>query len=352
MNDQNDGAARARVSIREVAKYAGVSLSSVSRVLNGHPNVTPRLRKQVEAAVNTLGYQVNQVGAGLRRGTTRTVGFLINDIANTLFAEIMLGAEATLSEAGYLVTLISSQNGGDEAAINLFRNRRVDGLLAALADDTCPDTHRLIADSAADCPTVLLDRDMPIACSRVLTDHEQALNEAVDELVGAGHRDIALLTSSNRTRPGRERVRTVRSALARHGLAIRDDCLVAHDSPTALAGEASMRAFLRRSKADMPTAVIVGGGGGQLQVGVLKALRDEGVQIGRGMSVITLDDTPLVELHAPPITAIRRDVVAIGRKGAELLLKAMVDKDTTPRTIVIPVELIQRDSVRKLKPRP
>lgn len=346
-NDQNDGSIRSRVSIREVARHAGVSLSSVSRVLNGHPNITPKLRKQVEDAVQTLGYQVNLVGAGLRRGTTRTVGFLINDIANTLFAEIMLGAEAALSEAGYLVTLISSQNGDDETAITLFRNRRVDGLLAALSDDTRPDIHRLIAASSSDCPTVLLDRDMPMACSRVLTDHQHALDEAVDELAGAGHRNIALLTGSLRTRPGRERMRAIRSALARHGLRIREDSLIAHDAPTALAGEASMRALLRRRKGAAPTAVIVGGG--QLQVGVLKALRDEGVQVGEGMSIITLDDTPLVELHSPPITAIRRDVVAIGRKAAELLLKAMVDKDGAPGTIVMPVELIRRDSVKRLR---
>lgn len=335
---------RPRVSIRDVADRAGVAPSSVSRVLNGHPNIKPELRKQVEDAIKALGYQVNLVGAGLRRGTTHTVGFVIDDIANALFAEMMLGAEAALSEAGYLVTLMSSHGdgAGDCAAINLFKNRRVDGLLLAISDETDRNVRALIA-SAVDCPIVLLDRELPVSCSSVLTNHEQGIEVAVEELALAGHKKIGILIGSMKTRPGRERARAFRKAMAKRGLPVDDSMVVTHDIPSAASGEASMLKVLQRTKKRRPTAIIVGGS--QLLVGLMRAIRTAQLCMPRDLSIIVCDDTPLAELHSPAITAVRRDVVSIGRNGAELLLEAMTNPEHVHAIRSVPVELVRRESV-------
>lgn len=347
-NERRQRTTRERVSIRDVAKRAGVAMSSVSRVLNGHPNVTPSLRKQVEEAVSALGYQVNLIGSDLRRGTTRTVGVLIDDIANPLFAEIMLGAEAALSEAGYLLTLMSSHGAasGDAAAINHFVNRRVDGLLLALSDDRQAAWPAAFGNRPSDCPVVMLDREAPVACHSVLTDHRQGMDAAIDELVAAGHRRIGLLAGSMRTRPGRERVRAFRSGLQRHGLPVDDGQIALPEAALPATAQSAMDGMLRRRVDARPSAVIVGGS--QLLVGALRALQQAGCSVPQDMSIIVSDDTPLAELHGPPMTALSRDVVGIGRAGARLLLEAMMDPAASPRTVTIPVELVRRQSVARI----
>lgn len=341
---------RPRVSIRDVAQRAGVAMSSVSRVLNGHPNVTPELRRQVQEAVDALGYQVNLIGSDLRRGTTRTVGVVIDDIANALFAEIMLGAEAALSEAGYLLTLMSSHGSaaGDSAALNHFLNRRVDGLLLAHSDDTQPAWPAAFGSGASDCPVVLLDREAPVRCHSVLTDHGQGMQAAISELVAAGHGRIALMVGSMRTRPGRERLRAYRAGLQAHGVPLDDGLVMVHEAAEPATARTLMADLLRRPPDSRPGAVIVGGS--QLLVGVLRALQDAGCTVPAEMSVIVCDDTPLAELHAPPLTALRRDVVGIGRAGAELLLQAMKDPTAEPQTTVIPLDLVRRSSVAPMRP--
>ncbi len=334
-----------RVGIRDVARRAGVAISSVSRVLNGNPNVTPALRQRVLEAVEALGYQVNLVGSDLRRGTTRTVGVVIDDIANPLFAEIMLGAEATLSAAGYLVTLMSSHGTarGDAAALRHFRGRRVDGLLLALSDDTGADWHAALAAGDGGCPVVLLDREAPLPCHSVLSDHAQGMDAALTELVGAGHRRIGLMLGPLCTRPGRARLRAFEAGLRARGLNPDARFVTLHTPATAADAERTMAGVLRRPAADRPSAMIVGGG--QLLTGALRALHAAGCRLPEEMSLLVCDDTPLAELHRPGLTALRRDVIGIGRAGAELLLEAMKAPGAEPRSATIPIEIVRRASV-------
>ena len=333
-----------RVGIRDVASYAGVAVSSVSRVLNDHPNVTPKLRLRVENAVSALGYQVDLVGASLRSGSTKTVGFLINNIANGLFADIMLGAESVLSRAGYVVTLISAQGRNDLDVMSLFVNRRVEGVLLSLADDSNTELHKFIEDSI-DFPIVLVDRHLPVNCSSVLTDHQSGIDLAVDTLFAAGHRRISLLVGSMKTRPGRERARAFKHACVRLGYPDDHRQVVMHEDASAVSGEKTMCELIRESDGSKPTAVIVGGG--QLLQGVLTAAQKEGIKIGQDISVIACDDTPLAKLYTPSITVTRRDVVEIGRKAAELLLSEMIGEARAPSTVVMPFELVQRESISK-----
>src|SRR5215207_1686606 len=129
--------ARGRSSMREVADMGGVAMSSVSRVLSGHPDVSPAMRERVMEAVDTLGYQPDMLAQGLRRRSTRSVGFVVGDISNPLLAEIALGAETTLHEAGYSMLLTNSENDPalDAGHVRLLMQRRVDGLMLSLASE-------------------------------------------------------------------------------------------------------------------------------------------------------------------------------------------------------------------------
>lgn len=127
----------ARSSMREVAELAGVAMSSVSRVLSGHPDVSEKMRDRVMAAVEQLGYQPDLLAQSLRRRATLSVGFVVGDIANPLLAEIVKGAETTLHEAGYSMLLANSENAPtrDTDHVRLFEQRRVDGLMLSLASE-------------------------------------------------------------------------------------------------------------------------------------------------------------------------------------------------------------------------
>ena len=135
--------------MREVARLAGVAMSSVSRVLSGHPDVSPAMRERVMEAVDELGYEPDLLAQSLRRATTRSVGFVVGDISNPLLAEIALGAETTLRDAGYSMLLTNSENDPalDAGHARLLLQRRVDGLLLSLAAEATPTRSRTLESS-------------------------------------------------------------------------------------------------------------------------------------------------------------------------------------------------------------
>ena len=132
--------------MREVADAAGVAMSSVSRVLSGHPDVSPVMRERVLAAVERIGYQPNMLAQSLRRQETLSVGFVVRDISNPLMSEIVKAAETRLREGGYSMLLTNSESDPalDEAHIRLFEQRRVDGLILSLTSETHDGTNLLL----------------------------------------------------------------------------------------------------------------------------------------------------------------------------------------------------------------
>ena len=153
--------AHPRLGMREVAEHAGVAMSSVSRVLSGHPDVSPKMRQVVMDAVRDLGYQPDMLAQGLRRGKTFSVGFTVSDIANPVLAEIVTGAEKRLRKAGYSLLLTNSEGDPelDVEHISLLERRRVDGLILSLAEENQPETVAALRQVGV--PVVLVDRDVP-----------------------------------------------------------------------------------------------------------------------------------------------------------------------------------------------
>ncbi len=145
--------------MREVAELAGVAMSSVSRVLSKHPDVSPAMRRRVLAAVDQLGYKPDLLAQSLRRRATQSVGFVVGDISNPLIAEIVHGAETTLREAGYSMLLTNSESDAalDADHIRLLEQRRVDGLILSLAQEAHGPTLEALRQLAI--PFVVVDRE-------------------------------------------------------------------------------------------------------------------------------------------------------------------------------------------------
>jgi LacI family transcriptional regulator len=330
---------RRRASMREVADLADVAISSVSRVLSGHPDVSAAMRDRVLAAVRQLEYEPDFLAQSLRRGQTLSVGFVLADISNPLMADIVLGAEATLRSAGYSLLLMNSENAPalDIAHIRFFQSRRVDGMILSLTSDDDPGIRELLAQ--LDVPIVLVDRTLPpeYGASAVYNDHAGGMAAAVNHLVDLGHRHIALVTGSLAMLPGRERIEGMRRTLAGRSEAVR-----AMELPGSFSAEHGAWATRRILAADpRPTAIIAGGN--QVLIGCLQVLQEAGVQVGRDISLVTCDDVPLSELYQPPIASIGRDTVGLGRAAAELLLRRLIG-EAEPETVVLPTTFTAKPS--------
>jgi LacI family transcriptional regulator len=325
--------------MREVAERAGVAMSSVSRVLSGHPDVSPKMRHVVMAAVRDLGYQPDMLAQGLRRGKTFSVGFTVSDIANPVLAEIVTGAEKRLRAAGYSLLLTNSEGNPelDVEHISLLARRRVDGFILSLAEENHPATVAALGQLTV--PVVLVDRDVPdgIDAACAAFDHAAGMRAATRHLLGLGHREFALITGGP-GRPARERRRAVEEELAAAGDGAR--CRVYGGEFTVEHGRRATTAIL--AEEPRPTAIIAGGN--MLMQGSLLTLHDAGVEVGREISFVGCDDVAIAELHRPPVAVVRRDVPAVGIAAAELLLAGLDATDDRPREVVLPTEFVARAS--------
>jgi LacI family transcriptional regulator len=329
---------RGRASMRQVAERAGVAMSSVSRVLAGHPDVSPAMTEKVVRAVEELDYRPDILAQSLRRRETLSVGFVVGDISNPLVAEIVTGAESALHANGYSMLLTNSQ--GDpqlEAAhIALLSRRRVDGLVISVLDESHPQALGKLRE--LDIPVVVLDRNVPaeLPVSRVLSDHRSGMKAAGLHLLGLGHRRLALIAGAA-VRPALERRAGLEQAFAELGL---PPTYVADEGVFSVEhGAAAMRRLLALD--EPPTAVIAGGN--QLMLGALRVVSERGIRLGHDLSFVGCDDVAVTDLYQPPVAVVRRDNVAMGRTAAELLLARLRD-DAPPSDVVLPTEFVARPS--------
>jgi LacI family transcriptional regulator len=324
-------------SIREVAEQAGVAVSSVSRVLSEHPDVSQRMRDRVLAAVDVLGYQPNVLAQSLRRRHTMSVGFTVSDIANPILAEIVTGAERYLRAAGYSMLLTNSEGEGelDAANVRLLLQRQVDGLLLAPAHEDEPAMAEIL--QGTELPIVMLDRDRPAGVDALVArfDHRMGMEQATRHLLDLGHRDVALVIGGPAL-PSRERRAAVEDTLWQGG----GRCVVIEGKFGVEEGYRGTIAALDRTP--RPTAVIAAGN--TLMAGALRALHERGVRVGRDISFIGIDNVLVAELHDPPIAVVRRDAEQLGLRAAELLIRALAGDGEPIEDVVLPTDFLLRPS--------
>lgn len=329
---------RKRASMREVADLADVAISSVSRVLSGHPDVSADMRDRVLDAVRQLEYEPDFLAQSLRRGATLSVGYVVGDISNPLISSITSGAESVLRSGGYSMLLMNSENDAelDSAHIRFFQARRVDGMILSLASERHQATLDIL--QQVDVPVVMVDRDVAadLDASIVRNDHRAGMRAGVGHLLDLGHRRIALITGGLDLWPVRERIAGMAEAVATRG--VPDETISLVGSLSAEHGERSTEQVLAMDP--RPTAIIAGGN--QVLAGCIRAIQRHGIRIPDDISLVTCDEVDLSELHSPPISAIARDTLLLGRTAAELLLERIGGAD--PRTVLLPTTFTARPS--------
>jgi LacI family transcriptional regulator len=328
-----------QATIREVATRAGVSVATVSRVLNGYPFVSDDARRRVVDAVDEFEYRPDVAARSMRTGTTRAVGLVVNDFSNPLFSAIAKGADTVLNPRGYSLVLANSMNDHvrEAEAIAALKQRRVDGLIVAVADEGAPSlADRLGVFSAS----VLVDREVPGSNSdAVCSEHASGLAPALAHLARLGHRRVALVAGGEQQLGSRARIESYLAERPRLGLD-EDERLLVTGELSPETGYLATVGFLDLE--DAPTALVAGNN--QLVVGAISALRDRALRIPDDLSLVACDDTDLTRLHDPPIDIVDRDLLELGRTAAELLLDRLLDPAAPLRRVTLPTTFTPRAS--------
>jgi LacI family transcriptional regulator len=331
-----DGASGRRPTMKQVAALAGVSLATVSRVVNGGPRVRADLAARVNEAVELLGYRHNLTASSLRRadGLSASIGLIFEDVANPFFSAVHRGVEEVARERGVL-TFAGSSDERPERERELaesFSARRVDGLIIAPAST---DHSYLQRDRAAGVALVFVDRPASfVDADVVLTDNAGGARAAVSHLIDHGHRRIAFLGDRPELHTATERLRGYRDALARHG--IREEAILirsAHNRPYALTRELLLAE-------DPPTALFTSQN--LITIDAVRAIHDLHMQ--REVALVGFDDVALAGVVEPGLTVIAQDPTALGRSAAELLFSRLDGYAGPSRRVVHPTTLIPRGS--------
>jgi LacI family transcriptional regulator len=328
-----------RPTMQDVAAVAGVSLSTVSRVINGHPAVREDLALKVHEAVELLGYRRDHTASTLRRSNRQsaTIGLIFEDVANPFFSAVHRGAEEVARERGVL-TFAGSSDGDPTRERELSQvlcSRRVDGLVVAPVG---PDHSYLLREREAGVALVFVDRPPEfIDADAVLTDNRGAARGGVEHLADAGHHRIAFLGDRERIFTARERLLGYREALAARGLPV-DDELVRLDLADSDSGQRAVEDLL--ALADPPTAIFAGQN--LISIGAIHALQRAGRQ--HQVAHVGFDDIDLADAVSPGLTVVAQDPPALGRAAAERLFARLDGERGPSRRVFVATRLIERGS--------
>ena len=299
------------------------------------------MQQRVLRAVELLDFEPDIVAQSLRRGNTHTIGFLIGDISNPVFADVIRGAEDHARSKGYGVMLTNSEADPrlDAEHLRLFVRRRVDGIILSTAETGSVDVARELLKQAV--PYVVLDRDTPrnARVSTVYSDHARGMRDATMHLIEQGHRNIALITGSEQLRPARERILGFREAFKSAGLRPKENLIRAGSLRPEFGTEEAIR-LLRM--AGRPSAIIAGGN--RLLAGVLEGIHQTDYIVGRDLALVGYDNVDLARLYRPPISVVVRDQYRMGQVACELLIERLTHPEAPIRSVTLPTEFVARAS--------
>lgn len=328
------------VSIRDVAELAGVSLGSASRVINKVDNVTAITREKVEQAIAALAYRPNHAARSLRLRTTRTIGCLLTDVTNPLYAKLFRALEERMRTAGYMMLLANGLNIAEREIdiLSTFQSRGMDGVILAPGNER--DREVLKAIDGMGVPVVLLDRDIKSKTDQVLFDHVPGMHGVVSRLAALGHRRIALIVAQSPNRPMRRRIEGFRSGMQANGLPVEDEFIVRLPTAMSAAFEA-VTTLLQRL--DRPTAIVAMGT--NILNETLNAINNLNMRIPQGISVVSIGDPDFAAGYTPAISSLRVDLDAAAQASTELLLSRLRGVGgRAPRRVMIDCYYIERQS--------
>ena len=330
------------ITIYDVAREANVSMATVSRVVNGNPNVKPVTRKKVLEVIQRLGYRPNAVARGLASKKTTTVGVIIPDISNIFFAELARGIEDIATMYKYNIILSNSDQNKDKELhlLNTMLGKQVDGLVF-MGGNITPEHVEEFEKSPV--PIVLagsIEESQVIPSVNI--DYEQAVYDSVKEFIEKGHKNIAFVVGPlHEQKNSEKKLKGYQDALKDAGIPLNEDLVFEGDYTY----DSGLEAFDKLLESDVrPTAILVGSD--EMALGVVHGAEDKGFNIPEDFEVITSDNTRLSLMVRPQLTTIVQPLYDIGAVSMRLLTKLM-NKESVPENIVVlPHRIEHRQSTK------
>ncbi len=327
-----------RPTLITVAREAGVSIASVSRVLNGLP-ATPAMIQRVREASEAVGYVPDAVARSLQAGRTRQLAFSVADVANPVYAAMMRAIVRVTRRAGYrlLLSTTDSDPGAEIDLLRSLRNRYVDGLILSPIRVTSEvvDELRNVARPVVVIGT--LPDDVPV--DNVRADSRHGVGLAVRHLIDEGRSDIALLNGPTDTVPGTARLEGFERAMAEANRPIDAGMIVTADDFTFAAGRRAADLLFADRRPDAIFAA-----NDLLAIGAMRTLQERGLSVPGDVAVVGMDDTELAEMSTPALTSVSLASEERGELAARLLLERLDHPDAPPARASVPPRLVVRDS--------
>jgi len=326
-------------SISDVARESGVSIFTVSAVVNNKTHVGKALRERVEAAIQKLNYRPNLIARSMIKQKTQTIGMIVPDIANPFFPMVVRGAEDAALKQGYNLLLCNSDDSlaKEESAIELLLSKRVDGiLLTKAAGDFSPALRHMIEE--VNIPFVLVMRTYPqLTKDAVISDDYQGAYEAVCHLARAGRRRIGLVSGPLKISNAKERWRGFRHALEVNKLPY-EPALVVEGDYRIESGFRAGHSLLSHG----PDGIYVANH--LMTIGLLKAVEEMGLRCPEDFGLVSFDDYPWLSVFRPRLTTVELPKHRLGSEAAELLIQRMAGNDGKPVLKKLLPELRIRES--------
>jgi len=328
-------------TIHDVAHRAGVSVATVSRVMNGTAYVSDELRDRVWEAIRELNYSPSALARGLSTHVSRTIGVCIPSITKHPFwALVVTGIEGVCHRERYNIFLCNTDTNPQRERdyIELLRTRRVDGIVIGPSSDSVSHLKPFMDPNW---PVVMVDRKfLDLEVPAVLVDNYHASLAAMEYLIRLGHRRIGVVAGPHSHTVASDRIRGYRDALARSGIPM-DEALIRMRSYEDEHAHEATRALL--ALPNPPTAIL--SCSGRLAKGILSVIQGEGLQIPQDISLLTFDDLDWMSLVTPPLTAIAQPASEMGERAMEILLRILQGEETLgAREVVLKTEFVERAS--------
>ena len=328
--------------MKRIARELGVSVTTISKVLNHHLDIGESTRRRVLARVEELGYRPNAVARSLTLRRTHTLGVVIPDLMHSFFVEIVAGLEAIVSERRYGLLLCASGEDAqkERTELEMLRARQVDGIVLASANAT-GNTALLRDLSRLGTALVMIDRDdhPRVRCHRVLTDDVEVGRLATAHLISKGRQRIAHIAGPPIVH-ARRRADGYRQALAKAGLMASDDLIVDGGFMEADGFRAMQELLERRGRVDAVFAV-----NDPAAIGAMKAIWQAGLRVPDDVAVVGAGDVAYSDLIRVPLTTVRWSKRDLGRRAAELILDQIDgDDEVQPQRVIVPPEIVVRES--------
>ena len=331
-------------TIHDVAKEAGVSITTVSHVINKTRFVSDELVTRVNSAIRKLHYQPSNLARGLRTKSSGAIGIVIPDSTNPFFAEVVRGIEDHCYKKGYSAFLCNSDSDVEKeyCYLQILREKSVDGIVLVSSGDN-KDSHELLGKS--NIPYVIIDREVPfLYADSVLIDNYRGGYQATSHLISLGHKSIGCITGPSQVTPSWQRREGYTRALQDHGLPVEEALIIQGDFRSGSGGD-GLHQFLEMKSP--PTAIFACND--IMAIGAMAAARKLGISVPDQMSIIGFDDIALAALVVPQLTTISQPKKLLGKTGAELLLRRVKKEQADKEVIVLQPELIIRNSTAEWK---